>query len=286
MFLKQSNLEALQAKLYELAAGQGRLELESSKLYDMLLQFQTRQLQLQHPNPLNQFGKRCFSQSDEDGITLEILRRLNISKGTFIEVGVGDGRENNTLVLAAMGWQGFWVGGEQLAYDPPESKRFRFYNGWVNRDNLRNFIDTGLAFLNNPLVDVLSLDLDGNDYYLIEHLLETGLQAKLFIVEYNAKFMPPIEFCIDYNPQHAWAGDDYFGASLSSFVNLFKRFNYTLVCCNSHTGANAFFVHNSSLDKFSDVPVNLHDLYVEPRYLLANRFGHPVSVKTILKLLK
>lgn len=286
MFFKPPSVEALQATIQELVAGQGRLELESSKLYDLLLQFQTGQLQQQHLNPLNRFGKRCFSQSDEDGITLEILRRLGLSKGTFIEVGVGDGRENNTLVLAALGWQGFWVGGEQLAYNPPESTRFRFYQAWVNKDNLGNIIDTGLAFLNNPPVDVLSLDLDGNDYYLIENLLETGLRARLFIVEYNAKFIPPIEFCIDYDPHHAWAGDDYFGASLTSFVNLFKRFDYTLVCCNAHTGANAFFIHNSSIAHFADVPSSLHDLYVEPRYLLANRFGHPVSVKTILKLLK
>jgi len=45
-------------------------------------------------------------------------------------------------------------------------------------------------------------------------------------------------------------------------------------------------VQNSSIDKFSDVPVLLQDLYVEPRYLLANRFGHPVSNKTIMQLLR
>lgn len=286
MFIKQNTLESLQSRLQELAAGQVRVEVESSKIYDLLLQFQTRQLQLQHANPLNRFGRRCFSQSDEDGITLEILRRLGIEKGTFAEIGVGDGRENNTLVLAALGWQGFWVGGEPLAYELPENKRLKFFNGWVNLDNLGGFVESGLAFLNKPQVDVLSLDLDGNDYYLIEQLLEKGLHAKLFIVEYNAKFLPPIEFCIDYNPQHAWAGDDYFGASLTSFVKLFKRFDYTLVCCNSHSGANAFFVHNAHIQCFADIPTDINALYVEPRYFLANRFGHPVSIQTIKQVLK
>jgi hypothetical protein len=32
------------------------------------------------------------------------------------EFGVSDGMENSTLVLAALGWSGFWVGGEQLKF--------------------------------------------------------------------------------------------------------------------------------------------------------------------------
>ena len=76
-------------------------------VHDLLLSFQTYQLQNSYLNPLNKFGKKCFSQSDCDGITIEILRRLNIiNKGTFIEYGVGDGLENNTLILKALGWKG------------------------------------------------------------------------------------------------------------------------------------------------------------------------------------
>ena len=46
---------------------------------------------------------------------------------------------------------------------------------------------------------------------------------KVFIVEYNAKFFPPIEFIIDYDENHKWTGDDYFGASLTSLEKLFKK---------------------------------------------------------------
>src|SRR5215471_2081035 len=81
---------------------------ETRKLADLVLQFQTEKLQAEHPNPINRFGKKCFSQSDEDGITLEILRRIGrLDKGIYCEFGVGNGTENNTLVLAALGWRGF-----------------------------------------------------------------------------------------------------------------------------------------------------------------------------------
>ena len=69
-------------------------------------------------NPLNKFGRKVFSQSYEDGITLEIVRRLEImsSTGTYVELGVGNGLENNTLVLASLGWKGVWIGGESLDF--------------------------------------------------------------------------------------------------------------------------------------------------------------------------
>ena len=48
--------------------------------------------------------KKCFSQTDEDGITIEILRRIGcLEKGTFAEFGPGDGMENNTLILKSLG---------------------------------------------------------------------------------------------------------------------------------------------------------------------------------------
>lgn len=84
---------------------------EHRDLGDLYLFDRTRQIQYAHPNPLNKFGKKCFSQTDEDGITIEILRRLElINNGVYAEYGVGNGTENNTLILAALGWKGFWVG--------------------------------------------------------------------------------------------------------------------------------------------------------------------------------
>jgi hypothetical protein len=50
---------------------------------------------------------------------MEILRRIGVSNGTFAEFGVGNGLKNKTLVLTALGWSGFWVGGEHLALPLP-----------------------------------------------------------------------------------------------------------------------------------------------------------------------
>lgn len=257
-------------------------------LFDMQLQHQVQQAQRLSGNPLAMAGHKAFSQSDEDGITLEILRRVGLLQGgVFAEFGVGNGTENNTLVLAALGWRGFWVGGEDLAVRTPgeQARHFRYLKDWVTLDNIVALARRGLEAVQAQALDLISLDLDGNDLHFVRALLESGLRPSVFIVEYNARFPPPVEFTIDYDPAHRWLGDDYFGASLASFDKLFAAHDYRLVCCNSHTGSNAFFVDGRHAAHFADVPTGAHQLFVGPRYWLPKKSGHPASLRTIEKIL-
>lgn len=257
-------------------------------LHDLILFHHTKVLQCNHSNPLNRYGKKCFSQADEDGITLEILRRIKkLSEGTYAEFGVGDGTENNTLILAALGWKGFWVGGEELRLDiNNKDGRLFFFKEWVTSENIVSTAKKGLKAIDVEQLDVISLDLDFNDIYFVEELLANNFKPKLFIAEYNAKFPPPVEFKISYDPQRTWEGDDHFGASLSSFNKLFEKFGYRLICCNSQTGSNAFFIDDSFSELFSDVPTDINQIYVEPRYHLYNNYGHRKSVTTIEELFR
>jgi hypothetical protein len=260
---------------------------DANETRDLVLLDETRKVQLSHPNPLNTFGKKCYSQTDEDGITLEILRRIDCLKnGTYGEYGVGNGTENNTLVLAALGWRGFWVGGETLLPNINQGRGNKFCYGkdWITLDNIVKITSRCLQQIERDTIDVISIDLDGNDIHLIRALLATGLRPKLFIAEYNAKFPPPIEFEIVYDSKHIWDGDDYFGASLTSLNKLFNKYNYRLICCNSHTGSNAFFVDQKFSHSFDDVPMDLNELFVGPRYVLYKQYGHPIATKTIERI--
>jgi hypothetical protein len=88
-------------------------------------------------NPLLAGDRPHFSQNDEDGILLEILRRIEITQPlAFLEFGVGDGTENNTIILLALGWRGVWVGGQSLSFQVPiDSNRLVFLQRWITRDN-------------------------------------------------------------------------------------------------------------------------------------------------------
>ena len=254
---------------------------------DLFLFESTQSSSKKHSNPLNHFGEKCFSQSDEDGITLEILRRLNIlDNGTFAEFGVADGTENLTLILVALGWKGFWVGGDKLAYNTPVNDHFRYIQQWITKNNIVEIANRACSQLSIDTIDLISLDLDGNDIHFVRELLKNQIQPKVFIVEYNAKFIPPIKFEIRYDENHLWLGDDYFGASLSSFVELFTQYNYRLICCNTATGANAFFVQDQFSALFPEVPIDIREIYSPPRYFLPKNYGHRQSTKTLESLFK
>lgn len=256
------------------------------ELRDLVIAHDAYIRQYAHPNPINRYGAKCFSQSDEDGITMEILGRMGaVQDGVFAEFGVGNGTENNTLVLKALGWRGFWVGGEPLAFDVRQAEdRFSFTQAWVTLENVVKLAEDGRRRLKSKSIDVLSIDLDGNDFYLVQALLASGIAPKLFIVEYNARFPPPVKWKIDFDPSHTWKGDDYFGASLACFVELFEGSGFRLVCCNGHTGANAFFVREEFESSFADVPKDVRDIYVPPWYYLRAAYGHPPSRRTVAKL--
>ncbi|MGB3247289.1 MAG: hypothetical protein WBB25_22370 [Sulfitobacter sp.] len=238
-----------------------------------------------HPNSFARFGQKCFSQSDEDGITMEIVRRLNLENGTFAELGVGNGLENNSLILLALGWKGFWLGGEELVIDHQNSPRLSYFRDWISLANIDHLMQSGINALQSKQPDVISIDLDGNDIYLTEKILADHAKPALFVVEVNNKFPPPVRFSIPYDEKHRWKNTDYYGASLQSFADLFESHGYFPVVCNTGTGTNAFFVRKEFRDKFSEVPEDIREHHVPPNYSLPPFFGHPTDVKTVNRII-
>jgi len=248
---------------------------------------QTRDIQQHHPNPLCRFGRKFFSQTDEDGLTLEILRRLDLlTSGVYAEFGPGDGTENNTLILAALGWSGFWVGNEDLRFDLSgiAPTTLTYLKDQVTLANLNELFAQGKRSIQSEHLDVVSFDFDGNDIYFLEELLKQGVKPALYIVEYNGKFPPPVRFQVSYDPSFDWNNDDYMGAALCSMNDLFERFDYKLICCNAHSGNNAFFVRKQDIALFPEVPERIDDIFCEPRYHLYTDYAHPVSPRTLRKL--
>ena len=235
-------------------------------------------------NPLTSNARRYWSQSDEDGILEKILARLEtIGRGTFIEFGVGDGTECNTLALLAKGWSGAWVSGQDLVFEPAEDGRLHFHKTWITLENIESITKTVLQDLDVVNPDIVSLDLDGNDFHFTRSLLQNGLRASVWISEYNGRFPADAKWVMDYNPSHEWTGDDYYGASFASFCELFEEFGYFPVAC-SVTGVNTFFVHKSFEGFFADITQNRDEIYQLPNYNLPGSWGHPVSPKTLASL--
>jgi hypothetical protein len=218
---------------------------------------------------LEPFGFKVCSQADEDGIIEEIFKRLGIGTGLFCEIGVEDGLECNSLFLLHKGWTGAWIEGNREQLNPIKEKfksvlgtRLKVSFRFITAENVNEVI--GEAIPQREEIDFLSIDIDGNDVYLLQKI---DFKPKVICVEYNAKFPANISRAQAYDAQRNWAGTDYFGASLKAIANAGAAKGYRLVGTNL-TGSNAFLVRaDLAGDLFPDDP-SPEALYNPPRYWL------------------
>ena len=216
------------------------------------------------PKRLLRYGLQCNSQNLEDGMTCEIFRRIGTTNKTFAEIGVGDGKENNTAMLLAFGWSGYWFDGDSAMHAMLNSDKqynLKAKTAFVNRENVAcHFSEAGVPI--EP--DLLSLDVDQNTYYIWEGLSQW--KPRVVIVEYNAAIPPDQVWKVKYDPNTTWNGTQNFGASLKAFENLGTKLGYSLVGCDI-TGINAFFVRSDLVgdDRFCK-PFSAENHYEPPRY--------------------
>lgn len=235
------------------------------------------------PKRLEPFGFKVYSQGDEDGVLEEIFRRLAITKGTFIEIGVENGLECNTLYLLHKGWRGAWIEGNPKQEEPIKQKfkvlfeqsRLQLRLQFVYPDNINELIRSCVD--SNQELDFLSIDIDGNDFYLLEAL---EILPKVLCIEYNSKWRGNISKVPVYAPDNAWRGTDWMGASLLSLAELANKKGYKLVGTNL-TGANAFFVRRDLVADHFVASEDVAQLYNPARYWLIfdhfHHIGHPAD---------
>ncbi len=225
-------------------------------------------------------GFKVYSQSDEDGIIETICGQLQLDGGTFVEIGCGNGYENNTHYLLLKNWRGVWIDADAANVASIRDAladttiQLRITSCRVTTENVANLLRQELTALGAPqTVDLLSIDIDGND--LPVTLAAETISPKVLIVEYNAKFPYPMSQCVKYDPVHSWKHDDYHGASLGAWVEALGT-RYRLVCCNL-AGTNAFFVRADLASRFE--LRHPAELYQPARfYLTGLRSGHPPSL--------
>jgi hypothetical protein len=226
-------------------AAQRMIELQ--RLLDVELKNDPR---FQDPKRLLQYSFRVNSQNGDDGIIREIFRRIGTTDRVFLEIGVGDGTENNTAFLVTQGWTGFWIDGNDRFVDKAKKRGLDAHIGLLRAFVSRENIVSLLQQLKVPAeFDLLSLDVDCNTYYLWETL--TAYRPRVAVIEYNASLPPDLEWKVKYDPAAVWDGSLNFGASLKSYELLGARLGYKLVGCDFH-GNNAFFVRDDLVsDKFA-----------------------------------
>jgi len=198
--------------------------------------------------PLTRDELRCFSQNGEDGVLAEIIARIGAERRFFVEFGIQDGREGNCVVLADVeGWSGLFIEANPVDYARLEAKYHRApavqtVSAYVSPENIE-------ALLHDASVpedlDVLSIDVDGQDYWIWEAL--GSFHPRIVVVEYNSALPAERRWVSPRGNPEPWDGSDYIGSSLAAFEHLAERKGYALVHTDL-TGLNAFFVRDDLVE--------------------------------------
>ncbi len=227
------------------------------------------------PLRLPRYGAKIYAQNDEDGILAEVFRRIGVAHRRFVEIGLQDGTECNSLALLLQGWAGRWVEADAALATAARHRFAQFVEaGALEVVDAFAETDTIDALAGDGPLDLLSIDVDGNDFHLWRAL--DRRDARVVLVEYNASWAPPLRCVSPYRPGFDWAavGDNGAGASLGALATLGEDRGYRLVGCSA-SGVNAFFVRADLVgDRFA-APFTAENHFEPPRYWMhAFQRGH------------
>jgi len=225
-------LRTLDSRLQRIQAALGRIEI--------------RQLARDASNDFNAHEVRVFSQWGEDGLIQFLLGRVGVAEKTFVEFGVENYLESNTrFLLTNCGWRGLVIDGstEHVDFIERDEIYWRYplkaVAAFVTRDNINGLLrDNGVT----KDLGLLSIDIDGNDYWVWEAI---DVTPRIVVVEYNSLFgrrdSVTIPYQADFVRTNAHASNLYYGASVRALAELGARKGYALVGSNQ-AGNNLFFV--------------------------------------------
>lgn len=246
-------------------------EIRKARVYGGLGHLLERYPALQDHIDMSEF--RVFSQNGEDGILQFLLHRLGITTGSFLEIGA-ERQEANCLLLALhQGWAGMFVDGdpdvaENLSELLGRTADVRVVNEMVDPTT----IDAAMEQWGVPAeIDVLSIDVDGSDYYVWEGM--HGVRGRIVVIEYNAA-LDPERALVQPPGAPAWDGTVNFGCSVGALRRLAAEKGYALVYLES-SGTNAFFVPLEHLSELGSLPAVR---YRSPNYHLRPDGRHTGAV--------
>jgi hypothetical protein len=213
---------------------------------------------------LSDFRFNVYSQFGEDGIIETIFNTIGTKSKRCIEFGAWDGYylSNAANLFVNHGW-------EAILIECSRTKFAELLNNvkkykctciceavGIGSQSLESILQRNSVSVSN--IDLLSIDIDGNDYYIFESLEK--MQPRVIICEYNPTFPAHLDIYAKYDEN----GREYgFGCSVGALVRIAKQKGYSLVAL---TECNAFFVRNDEIAPFHAFETSVDKLQIN-RYI-------------------
>jgi hypothetical protein len=221
------------------------------------------------PEDLSAAEFKVFSQWGDDGIIQCIIKNISNIPPVFIEFGVENYEEANTrFLLLNNNWKGLVIDGSSRHVEHVRSSDLYWRHdltavaAFITRDNINDlFISNGF----HGEVGILSIDIDGNDYWVWERI--EAIYPDVVIIEYNAVFgsdhAVTVPYQADFYRTNKHFSNLYWGVSLPALVILGNKKGYSFVGCNSN-GNNAYFIKKGKDERFASK--SIQEAFVDSRF--------------------
>lgn len=185
-----------------------------------------------------QRGRPKKNQSSEEIYIRHILGTIGDGK-FLVDLGAKDGFNQTTAkYFSEKGYHSLLIGDEA---ESDTVKKHKIIPA--------NIIPLLKTYKCPKTFDLLCVDLDGLDYWVIKEVLK-NYSPRLIVAEFNASIEHTKSVTIENDSNFAWAGDSYFGFSFEAGKRLGQEFGYTIV---HQDNFNMFLVSNEYLEGV-DVP--------------------------------
>jgi hypothetical protein len=187
---------------------------------------------------------QVFSNDGSDGIINYLLSKVKIKHFSALEIGSGGSGSSLIFLSHFYGWTVNMLDGNMaqlkeissLIKSKSLNGKINLINQFVTLENI-NEIEKSVGS-----IDFLSIDIDGNDYYLWEKM--NILRPSVVEIEYNSLLEKDnilTKYDKSFNKYKYHPKIQFVGSSLKKLNQLAQKKNYGLIYCNS-TGNNAYFM--------------------------------------------
>lgn len=192
---------------------------------------------------------------------IQLCEELEIYSGYYVDIGASDGWSSSSTYPFAKSKR---FSGLSVELDDKKFKKMKFIYKKFNNTHLsnskvtpENVVNLLKEFKVPQNFDVLNLDIDSYDLFVIKKLLNS-YQPKIVSMEINEKIPPPIYFTVTYDENHFWKADHFFGCSIQAAYDELRKFDYKLYTLVYN---NAIFIPNDSTVNIPNLSVS--EIYKE-----------------------
>ncbi len=163
-----------------------------------------------------------YAQFGEEAIFDWIFKHIGTKSNFVVDFGAGtlNSGLSNSRYLIEKGWNGLLMDGNPAEQNDIIKKEF------ITAENIVSLFD---KYEIPKEIDLLSIDIDGNDFWVLKSILESDYSPRVIINEFNGCLEVGYKQVMKYNPTHSWGENDYYGASFDAFKYLLNKAGYTLV---------------------------------------------------------